>query len=111
MTLRYGGSVSSKPDAKLAGWFERRTSPFWPVKRWLQLNGSMLTYRHREHSEVLWTCDLRECSISAGSKACEIILHRPGEDDFNIFALSLEELKLWFGEMKKVSDVSNLLAF
>lgn len=105
MALRYGDAVVSKPQAKLAGWFERRTSPFWQVKRWLELNGSILSYSHRQDAEVVWQCDLRECTVSAGSKACELILHRPGHDDFSIYALSLDELKLWFGEIKKVSDV------
>lgn len=44
--------------------------------------------------------------MSAGRRACEIVLQRPGCEPVSLFAPSLDELKLWFGQMKSVSDVS-----
>lgn len=105
MSLRYGASVAPRPTAHLTGWFERRTSSFWTVRRWLELDGSLLSYRHREHAPVLWICDLRECRLAAGKSSKEIVLNRPDHEDLSLFALNLEQLKLWFAVMKTVSDV------
>lgn len=44
--------------------------------------------------------------MSAGRSGCEIVLQRPGCEPISLFAPSLDELKLWFGQMKSVSDVS-----
>lgn len=106
MTLRYGDNIVARPQAHLAGWFERREGAFWPARRWVELNGSLLTYRHTSSSEVLWVVDLRESKVSAGSNPLEIVLLRTGEEKpFSLFARNLDELKLWFREMKRVSDV------
>lgn len=106
MSLRYGDAVVPRPAACLAGWFERRTYSFWSFRRWIELDGSVLSYRHGEGAEVLWTCDLRECGVIPGRRSKEIVLKRPNHEDISLFALNLEDLKVWFAEMKKVSDVS-----
>lgn len=104
MSLHYGANIEPRPTSHLSGWFERRG--FWTVRRWLELDGSTLTYRRSQHAPVEWTCDLRECSMSAGRAPTEIIIRRRGQGEFSLFALSVNELKVWFAEMKRVSDVS-----
>lgn len=103
MSLRYGGTVEPRPKARLSGWFERHLR-LWRVFRWLELDGSTLTYRHRPNGDPEWTCDLREARVSAGSNACELVLHRAGCEPLSLFAPTLDELKLWFAQIKSVSD-------
>lgn len=43
--------------------------------------------------------------MNAGRARTEIIIKRPGLDQVSLFAISVDELKVWFAEMKKVSDV------
>lgn len=103
MSLRHGGRIEPRPTARLSGWFEKRG--LWTVRRWLELDGSTLTYRHRQGSSVEWSCDLRECRMNAGRAPTEIVIKRPGMAQLSLFAISVDELKVWFAEMKNVSDV------
>lgn len=105
MALQHSSTIPSHPQANLSGWFERHTS-IWPIRRWLELRGPTLTYRNSRTSAPQWTVDLRECRIAAGSRARELVLERPSAPPLSIFAPSLAELKLWFTELKRVSDVS-----
>lgn len=43
--------------------------------------------------------------MNAGRAPTEIVIKRPGQDQISLFALSVDELKVWFAEMKRVSDV------
>lgn len=47
--------------------------------------------------------------MSAGRAPKEIIIKRAGQGEFSLFALTVDELKVWFVEMKRVSDVRFLL--
>lgn len=109
MSLRYGETVEARPKARLSGWFERNLT-FWKVHRWLELDGCILTYRHRQHGPVVWICDLREAQFCAGRNPCELVLRRSGVEPLSLFAPTLDDLKLWFAQMKQVSDVSSLRA-
>lgn len=107
--LKYSAGISPNPQANLSGWFERRR-PLWHLRRWLELRGATLIYRHTRQSPAQWSVDLRECVISAGSKARELVIRRPGESSaLSLFAPTLDEFKLWFTEIKRVSD--NIHAF
>lgn len=104
-SLHHSASIPPNPQASLSGYFERRTS-FWPARRWLVLKGSSLAYHHSRNAQPQWTVDLRECSVSAGRHARELVISRPHNDPLSLFAPSLKDLKLWFAELKRVSDVS-----
>lgn len=109
LPLRYSATIPSRPKASLSGWFEKRKG-LWSFRRWLELSGSILTYRHTPRSQPTWTIDLREYRVVAGRRPCEILIYDAGaelhDNAFRLFALTMGELKIWFSEMKKVSDVS-----
>lgn len=105
MVLRHSANIPANPTAHLSGWFQRHTK-LRVVHRWLQLTGTVLTYRHAPQSSAEWIVDLRDCTVSAGRRAKEIVLIRPACKPLSLYAVSMDELKVWFSEMKRVSDVS-----
>lgn len=106
-SLKYSANIPPNPQANLSGWFDRQKA-LWSVRRWLQLHGSMLFYSHTRHSSPQWSVDLRECQVVGGKRARELAITRPDGTVINLFAPTIEEFKLWFTELKRVSDVSHV---
>lgn len=108
-SLRHSASISPNPQANLSGWFEKQKA-LWPVRRWLELRGSTLIYSRNRHAPAQWAVDLRECTVCGGCRARELVIQKPGESTpIKLFAPTLDEFKLWFTELKRVSD--NIHAF
>lgn len=106
-SLRHSARISPNPEANLSGWF-LRTPQMWTVRRWLELRGAILTYRHAPNSTVQWSTDVRECEICAGRSAKELIIKRDHFDAITLIAPTIQDLKVWFATLKRVSDVSKL---
>lgn len=106
-SLRHSARIPPNPEANLSGWF-LRTSQIWTVRRWLELRGAILTYRHAPNSTVQWCTDVRECEICAGRSAKELIIKRVHFDAITLIAPTIQDLKVWFATLKRVSDVSKL---
>lgn len=102
--LRYSLNIPSSPPANLSGWFDRQKS-LWYNRRWLELRGHSLYYRHSRHSQAQWVVDVRECDITAGVHEKELILKKPKSDTkIILYAPNIDEFKLWFSELKRASD-------
>lgn len=104
-SLRHSARIPANPEANLSGWFLRR-SQVWTVRRWLELRGAILTYRHLPGSAPQWCADVRECEICAGRGAKELVVKRAHCEAFTLIAPTIQDLKLWFATLKRVSDVS-----
>lgn len=104
-SLRYSARIPTSPVADLSGWF-LRPSQVWTLRRWVELRGAILTYRHTARSSAQWRVDVRECEICAGRGAKELVIRRPNCDPVTLVAPSIQALKLWFTTLKRVSDVS-----
>lgn len=102
-SLLHSARIPPNPQANLSGWFDRPAT-LWPIRRWLELRGTTLIYRHTPTSPPQWTADSRECRIAAGKSARQIIITRPSMSSIMLTAPTITDLKLWFTELKRVSD-------
>lgn len=109
-SLRHSATIPPNPQCNMSAWFYR-PSHLWMHRRWLELRGATLTYRHSPHSDVQWSVDVRECHIFAGKAAKQLIINRPKCTPLTLIAPTIQILKLWFTELKRVADVSRVFPF
>lgn len=101
--LLHSAAVPPNPQANLSGWFHRADT-LWKTRRWLELRGTILTYRHAPNATPQWQADLRDCRITPGTRAHQLTIARPHAPPTHLLAPTIGDLKLWFTELTRVAD-------